>query len=65
MAGSHCSSNTVYTRTDIDDGRDRIHKQHGNYILQSGLHDVLPGEYEIIVGSYLQNTTNLVTYITI
>ena len=48
-----------------DDGRDRVHKHRWKLYHTEWSQDILPGEYEIVVGSYLQNTTNLVAYITI
>ena len=48
-----------------DDGRDRVHKHRWKLYYTEWSQDILPGDYEIVVGSYLQNTTNLVAYITI
>ena len=48
-----------------DDGRDRVHKHRWKLYHTEWSQDILPGDYEIVVGSYLQNTTNLVAYITI
>ena len=48
-----------------DDGGDRVHKHRWKLYYTEWSQDILPGDYEIVVGSYLQNTTNLVAYITI
>ncbi len=48
-----------------DDGRDRIHKYRWKLYFTEWSSDIEPGDYEIVVGSYLQNTTNLITEITI
>jgi hypothetical protein len=56
---------TPFTLDRHDDGRDRIHKYRWKLYFTEWSTDILPGDYEIIVGSYLQNTTNLTTIITI
>ena len=48
-----------------DDGRDRIHKHRWKLYFTEWSQDIIPGDYEIIVGSNLLNTTNLTTVITI
>tara|TARA_B100000902_G_scaffold388523_1_gene434324 strand:+ start:539 stop:949 length:411 start_codon:yes stop_codon:yes gene_type:complete len=48
-----------------DDGRDRIHKYRWKLYFTEWSSDIEPGDYQIVVGSFLVNTTNLVTDITI
>jgi hypothetical protein len=54
-----------FTLDKHDDGRDRIHKYRWKLYFTEWSDDILPGDYEIIVGSNLLNTTNLTTVITI
>ena len=48
-----------------DDGRDRIHKYRWKLYFTEWSEDIEPGDYQIVVGSFLVNTTNLITEITI
>ena len=54
-----------FTLDKHDDGRDRIHKYRWKLYFTEWSDDIIPGDYEIIVGSNLLNTTNLTTVITI
>ena len=42
-----------------DDGRDRVHKHRWKLYYTEWSQDILPGDYEIVVGSHLQNSQNL------
>ena len=48
-----------------DDGIDRIHKYRWKLYFTEWSEDIEPGDYQIVVGSFLVNTNNLITEITI
>ena len=48
-----------------DDGRDRVHKHRWKLYYTEWSQDILPGDYEIVVGSRLQNSHNLYLEVTL
>ena len=48
-----------------DDGRDRVHKHRWKLYYTEWSQDISPGDYEIVVGSHLQNSQNLYIEVTI
>ena len=48
-----------------DDGRDRVHKHRWKLYYTEWSQNILPGDYEIVVGSHLQNSQNLYMEVTI
>lgn len=48
-----------------DNGRDRVHKHRWKLYYTEWSQDISPGKYEIVVGSHLQNSTNLIASVQI